>query len=51
MQTLKQINKEYEEIIHSDVQEPYRIRKLAQLMTEMEQDHKVSLLRDEAWEC
>jgi hypothetical protein len=50
MKTLAQINKEYEEITYSDLKEPIRSRRLADLMEEMEQEYKVPMIRSEAWE-
>lgn len=50
MRTLSQINKDYEEIIHGAAKEPYRSRKLADLMEEMEGEYKVPAARNEEWE-
>jgi hypothetical protein len=50
MKTLAQINKEYEEILHSSLKEPIRSRRLADLMDEMELEYKVPVIRSEAWE-
>ncbi|PGT78175.1 hypothetical protein [Bacillus sp. AFS040349] len=50
MRTLSQINNDYEEIIHGAAKEPYRSRKLADLMDEMEGTYKVPATRNEEWE-
>jgi hypothetical protein len=50
MRTLSQINQTYEEIIHGEGKEPYRCRKLADLMDEMERTYKVPMIANEAWE-
>ncbi len=50
MRTLSQINQAYEEIIHGQVKEPYRSRKLADLMNEIEWTYNVPALRNETWE-
>ncbi|HDR8412850.1 hypothetical protein M3568_18435 [Priestia flexa] len=50
MRTLSQINQEYEEIIHRVTKEPFKSRKLADLMDEMEWTYKVPILRNESWE-
>lgn len=50
MRTLNQINQAYEEIIHGEAREPFRSRKLAGLMDEMERSYKVPALRNEVWE-
>jgi hypothetical protein len=50
VKTLAQINKEYEEIIHSIIKEPIRSRRLADLMDEMEMEYKIPVIRSEVWE-
>ncbi|HCO79986.1 hypothetical protein [Bacillus sp. (in: firmicutes)] len=50
MRTLSQINQAYEEIIHGDLMEPFRSRKLADLMDEMERSYKVPIARNVSWE-
>jgi hypothetical protein len=50
MRTLSQLNHAYEEIIHGEAREPFRSRKLADLMDEMERSYKVPALRNEVWE-
>jgi len=50
MRTLSQINQAYEEIILGNTREPFRSRKLADLMDEMEREYKVPAKRNEAWE-
>lgn len=50
MRSLAAINKDYEEIIHRNIKEPFKSRKLAELMTELEREYKVPALRNEVWE-
>jgi hypothetical protein len=50
MMTFSQINLAYEEIIFGEAQEPYRRRKLADLMDEMELAYQVPAARNEVWE-
>ena len=47
---LSQFNKRYEEIIHADLPNGEKNRRLAALMTEMEREFKIPVLRNEAWE-
>ena len=49
MKTLSEINQQYQEITHSDMKEPIRSRKLAGLMTEMEAEYNITMIRTE--EC
>jgi hypothetical protein len=46
MRSLTEINQTYEEIIHGAAKEPFRSRKLADLMDEMEREYP----RNVAWE-
>ena len=48
--TLAQFNKRYGEIIHADLPNGEKNRRLAALMTEMEREFKIPVLRNEAWE-
>jgi hypothetical protein len=48
--TLAEFNKRYEDIIHSDSKEPMRSQRLTDLMTEMECEYKIPMIRTEAWE-
>jgi hypothetical protein len=48
--TLAEINKRYEDIIHSDIKEPMRSHRLTDLMTEMVSEYKIPMIRSEAWE-
>ncbi len=48
--TLAAFNKRYEDIIHSEIKEPMRSQRLTDLMTEMECEYKIPLIRTEAWE-
>ena len=50
MKTLSEINQQYQEITHSDMKEPTRSRKLAGLMTEMEAEYNIPMIRTEDWE-
>jgi hypothetical protein len=49
MKTLSEINHQYQEISHSNMKEPIRSRKLTCLMTEMEAEYNIPLLRTEEW--
>lgn len=48
MKTLPQINVAYEEIMQ--LSEPKKSHLLADLMSEMERDYKIPMVRSEAWE-
>lgn len=48
--TLVQYNQRYEEIIHADWSQDKKDKKLAELMTEMEQVYNIPMLRNEEWE-
>ena len=50
MQSLTEINRIYEAIIHGEAKEPYRSRKMAELMDEMEREYKVPASRNDVWE-
>ena len=50
MKTLSEINQQYQEITHSDMKEPTRSRKLAGLLTEMEAEYNIPMIRTEEWE-
>ena len=50
MKTLEEINQAYQDITHSDMKEPTRSRKLAGLMTEMESEYNIPMIRTEEWE-
>ena len=50
MKTLLEINQQYQEITHSDMKEPTRSRKLTGLMTEMEAEYNIPIIRTEEWE-
>lgn len=50
MRSLVEINQTYEEIINKEIKEPYRSRKLADLMDELERSYKVPAVKNEAWE-
>ncbi|KZE66870.1 hypothetical protein AWM68_20070 [Fictibacillus phosphorivorans] len=48
--TLVQYNQRYEEIIHADWPRDKKDKKLAELVTEMEQVYQIPMLRNEEWE-
>ncbi|MBH0175754.1 hypothetical protein IHV09_19455 [Fictibacillus sp. 23RED33] len=48
--TLVQYNQRYEEIMHTDWPRDKKDKKLAELMTEMEQVYQIPMLRNEDWE-
>ena len=50
MMTLGQFNKRYEEIIHSNLSSNRKAVKLADLMTELEAEFKIPMVRNEKWE-
>jgi site-specific recombinase XerD len=50
MRTLSKINQAYEEIIHGATKEPFKSRKLADLMGEMERSYNVPIERKLSWE-
>jgi hypothetical protein len=50
MRSLAEINRTYEEFIYTGAKEPYRSRKLVDLMNEMEREYKVPAARNEVWE-
>lgn len=43
-------NQIYESILHSDVSEKEKARKFARLMTDMEKEFKIPVLRNIEWE-
>jgi hypothetical protein len=48
--TLFLFNQEYEKILHDELSEDQKSRKYANLMTEMEREFKIPMLRNEEWE-
>ena len=50
MMTLGQFNTRYEEIIHSNLSSNRKAVKLADLMTELEAQFKIPMVRNEKWE-
>jgi hypothetical protein len=48
--TLAEINTDYEQILHSNSTDYRKAVKFADLMTELEGDYKVPMLRNEEWE-
>ena len=47
---LKEINQEYENIIHSNLSNDKKSHKLARLMTQMEGEFSIPMLRNQEWE-
>lgn len=47
---LKDFHTKYEAIHQSSLSDDQKSRKYADLMTEMEQEYKIPMLRNEAWE-
>lgn len=47
---LAEIHKKYEEIMQAKITSHERDRKLSALMTDMERQFKIPILRDESWE-
>lgn len=47
---LKNINQIYENIIHSKLANDVKDQQLAELMTAMEKEYSIPLLRDQEWE-
>lgn len=47
---LSQIQKRYEDIMSGNMSRDERNRRLAALMTEMEAEYNIPLVRDEEWE-
>jgi len=50
MNKLAQYHKQYEDIMSGDMSQQERNRRLAALMTEMEQVFQIPILRNEEWE-
>jgi hypothetical protein len=50
MRTLAQINRDYEVIMHGQIQEPLKSRMLAGLMDELESTYTIPCLRNGKWE-
>jgi hypothetical protein len=50
MRTLRQINAVYEKILHSEMNERVKVKKLASLMKGIERDYKMPKRRNEDWE-
>jgi hypothetical protein len=49
--TIKEYNERYEEILHSsDLNSKEKTMELADLMTDMEYEFKIPMLRNEEWE-
>lgn len=47
---LKEINQEYENIIHSNLSNDEKSQKLARLMTQMEGQFSIPMLKNQEWE-
>lgn len=50
MRTLKEINADYEKVLHSDLSSQEKTTKYVELMNELEQTYKVPALKDETYE-
>ena len=48
--TLQIINEKYESILHSDLTNKEKSRQFARLMTDMEREFNIPVLRDSKWE-
>ncbi|MEC1387351.1 hypothetical protein [Aerococcus viridans] len=48
--SLTEINRRYEEIMQADVSDYYKTVKLAELMTEMEAEYRIPMLKKPEWE-
>lgn len=50
MRTLKEINADYEKVLHSNLSSREKTTKYVELMNELEQTYKIPALKDEAYE-
>ena len=50
MKSLADINKEYEAVLHADLDQKQKNKKLSELMTYLELHYKVPILSDPEWE-
>ena len=50
MRTLKEINADYEKILHSELTNDEKMLKYVELMNELERTYKVPAIKDETYE-
>jgi len=50
MRTLKEINADYEKVLHSNLSSREKTKKYVELMNELEQTYKIPALKDETYE-
>lgn len=50
MRTLKEINADYEKVLHSNLSSREKTTKYVELMNELEQTYKIPALKDETYE-
>lgn len=50
MRTLKEINADYENVLHSNLSSQEKTTKYVELMNELERTYKVPAIKDEAYE-
>lgn len=50
MRTLKEINADYEKVLHSNLSSREKTTKYVELMNELEQTYKIPVLKDQAYE-
>lgn len=50
MRTLTKINADYENVLHGNLSNKQKTKKLVELMNELERTYKIPVLKDEAYE-
>ena len=50
MRSLKEINADYEKVLHSNLSSREKTKKYVELMNELEQTYKIPALKDETYE-
>lgn len=50
MRTLKEINADYEKVLHSNLSSREKTKKYVELMNELEQTYNIPALKDETYE-
>lgn len=50
MRTLKEINADYEKVLHSNLSNREKTTKYVELMNELERTYKIPVLKDETYE-
>lgn len=48
--TLAKYNQQYEDILHANLSRENKNRLLAELMTELEKQYRIPMIRNKAWE-